>query len=110
MAFFKNLVTGKFSLAFTFWGIGVFGSLLLGGMGVVAVQLNFYLFYVILFFRFLLSVMVLSGITFTLRKNKITFLGVLAWIVFLIQVLILMVFNFYLIIGLAQFVLSKVTG
>ncbi|MDX7988517.1 hypothetical protein FE392_14445 [Xenorhabdus sp. 12] len=97
----KDLILGKFSLAKTFWVFGFLGSVVLSLFGIVAAKSNFYFFCVVLLLRFLLSLMVLSGITFTLR-NKITFFGIVAWGIFLIITLVLMVFNIQFVILLIK--------
>lgn len=83
----KKLITGKLSLPMTFWGWGFCGGLIVGLIGLAGIHTGHpilvplaYLFKVVLFSA------VLSGITFILRK-KITVLGVIAFFIVLIQVI-----------------------
>ncbi|MEQ9899563.1 hypothetical protein ABRP59_07975 [Pectobacterium punjabense] len=94
----KKLVTGQLSLPMTFWGWGFCGGLFLGLIGMAGVQTGHaamvplaYLLKTILFSA------VLSGITFILRR-KITVLGVLAFFIVLIQVIM----GIVMVIGLSS--------
>ncbi|WP_159565214.1 hypothetical protein [Budvicia diplopodorum] len=91
MGILKNVATGKFSLGITFWCFGVLGSLFFGKVGILLILSgNIKFLNAALFCRFIVSVMVLSGITFILKNNKITFWGMIAFIVFLIQTMFML--------------------
>lgn len=84
----KRLVTGQLSLPMTFWGWGFCGALFLGLLGKAGIQMG-YLFVVPLLYilkAFLFSA-VLSGLTFIVRR-KMTVLGVIAFFIALIQVIL----------------------
>ncbi|MFP5595584.1 hypothetical protein [Kluyvera sp. 142486] len=92
----KKLVTGQLSLPMTFWGWGFCGGLVLGLIGLAGIHTTHaalvplsYLLKIVLFCA------VLSGVTFILRR-KITVFGSLAFLVFLVQVIL----NIIMFIGL----------
>lgn len=83
----KDLATGKLSLAQTFWGYGVCGNFILGLIATSALSNQFATcFFIALILKFILFVLVLSGITLMMRKGKITLWRVLAFAVILLQV------------------------
>ena len=83
----KRLVAGQMSLSTTFWGWGICGNFLLGLIGLAGVQTGHPamvpLSYIL---KAVLFSVVLSGITFILRR-KITVLGGIAFFIILIQVI-----------------------
>lgn len=83
----KNLVAGKLSLPMTFWGWGFCGGLFLGLIGIAGIHSNYpFLVPVSYLLKVILFSLVLSGITFILRR-KITFLGTIAFLIVLSQVI-----------------------
>ncbi|MBL5928886.1 hypothetical protein [Lelliottia amnigena] len=83
----KKLVTGQLSLPMTFWGWGFCGGLLIGLMGLAGIHTGYAMLVPLSYIvKTILFSAVLSGITFILRR-KITVLGVLAFFVALIQVI-----------------------
>lgn len=102
--FLKDLILGRFSLAKTFWGVGVLGAIGLSGLAIILIssQASMFFVHLTIFLRMLLSFMVLSGITFILRNKKITFWGVIAWLILLIQSLALASYGFVITVGLIQ--------
>lgn len=88
MSIIKNLISGKFSLALTFWGFGLFGYLLIGQLGVAGIRFGFLsLFLVSMLLKLMLAIMVLCGIVSIMRNGRITFFGVIAFIIVLLEVL-----------------------
>ncbi|MBP2859397.1 hypothetical protein J8657_17520 [Dickeya oryzae] len=84
----KKLVTGKLSLPMTFWGWGFCGGFFLGLIGMAGVHSGHSALVPISYIlKTVLFSAVLSGITFILRR-KITFLGVIAFLIVLIQVIL----------------------
>lgn len=102
--FLKDLILGRFSLAKTFWGVGVLGAIGLSGLAIILIssQVSMFFVHLTIFLRMLLSFMVLSGITFILRNKKITFWGVIAWFILLTQSLVLAGYGFVITVGLIQ--------
>ncbi|ELB5940568.1 hypothetical protein RX236_004500 [Salmonella enterica] len=83
----KNLVAGKLSLPMTFWGWGFCGGFFLGLIGIAGIHSNYpFLVPVSYLLKVILFSLVLSGITFILRR-KITFLGTIAFLIVLSQVI-----------------------
>nr|WP_241427299.1 hypothetical protein [Lelliottia amnigena] len=71
----------------TFWGWGFCGGLLIGLMGLAGIHTGYAMLVPLSYIaKTILFIAVLSGITFILRR-KITVLGVLAFFVALIQVI-----------------------
>ncbi len=84
----RSLVFGEFSLPITFWAWGIGGGTLLGIVGFGGFHYGYPLvFAVTSILKFILFAMVLSGIFFRL-KQKITLLGLIAFFVVLLQVLL----------------------
>lgn len=86
----KDLTTGKLSLSLTFWGYGILGNILLNFIVVPASKYDYTgALYVALFCRLILSIMVLSGITFILKNNKFMLWGIIAFAIFALQIFLL---------------------
>lgn len=83
----RKLVTGKLSLSMTFWGWGFCGGLVIGLIGIVGIHTGYaFLVPATYIVKTILFTAVLSGITFILRE-KITLLGVIAFFVVLLQLI-----------------------
>jgi hypothetical protein len=94
----KKLVTGQLSLAMTFWGWGFCGAFLLGVLAKLGIRAGYAPAVPIVFMlKVALSVAVLSGLIFILRR-KITVLASLAFLVVLLQVML----NIYMLTGLSS--------
>lgn len=90
MGIVKDLATGKLSLALTFWGYGILGNILLNFIVVPASEYGYFgVLYVALFCRLILSIMVLSGITFILKNNRFMPWGIIAFAIFALQIFLL---------------------
>lgn len=84
----KDLATGRLGLAQTFWGYGVCCNFILGMIATSALSNQFATCFIIaLIVKFILFVLVLSGITLMMRNGKITLWRVLAFAVILLQVI-----------------------
>lgn len=95
MKIFKRLAKGELSLAATFWGGHILGSIL--PFGIIVKLVNLYgisitievLVTIILLavFQFIIECMVTSGIFFMLKNKKITFWSVIAFIISILNLI-----------------------
>ena len=84
----KKLVTGQLSLVVTFWVWGILGGFLIGLIGASGVKAGHTLIVPLTYLiKTAFFCAVLSGITFILRR-KITVLGVIAFFIILVQVIL----------------------
>lgn len=93
-----KLITGRLSLAMTFWGWGFCGGFLIGVLAKIGIRAGYAPALPLAFMlKTVLSIAVLSGLTFILRR-KITVLASLAFLIVLLQVMI----NIYMLTGFSS--------
>lgn len=86
MSFFKRLVMGKLSLPLTFWGCGVLGNIFIVLLAYLSFTIHSSdLLRVVFLIKWIIAIMVLSGIFLILRYKEITFWGILAFIIMLLN-------------------------
>ncbi|MCX8727068.1 MULTISPECIES: hypothetical protein [unclassified Gilliamella] len=89
MNIFKRLAKGELSLAITFWGFLILGCVLpstiisevISQYGIQSLRATIITLASVIVIKFIISVMVTSGIFFILRNKKITFWAVIAFII-----------------------------
>lgn len=99
MDIFKSLVKGKLSLAVTFWGFLILGCILpsmiivevISQYGIPSLRVTLITVALVIVIKFIISAMVTSGIFFILRNKKITFWGVIAFIISILN----FIYSFY---------------